>query len=323
METDIGVLLINIGTPDTPAEGDVKIFLSEFLSDPYVVDYPRWFWNLVLNRIILKVRPAKSARLYAKIWTEAGSPLLYKTKLIAEKIQKELPGVFVAVGMRYGNPSIGSAVQELKQAGVRQLVILPVFPQYTSSTSLTAIEAARAEISSMDFDKAIIIEEYHDNLIYIRGLASSIRKVWQEAGGKTEKTLFSFHGVPQRYITKKGEPYQEQCLITASLAAKELGLSDEEYQVSFQSRFGPEEWLTPYTDAVLARLGTEKCRGLSVVCPGFAVDCLETLEEIAVQGKEVYEDAGGSGFIYVPALNETDEHIDALVDVIQNAVSNG
>jgi ferrochelatase len=321
MDKNIGVLLINIGTPDSPTEGDLAVYLEEFLGDPYVVDYPRWFWNIVLRQIILRVRPAKSAKLYAKIWTDKGSPLLYLTQSIAEKIHTTAPNLIATAGMRYGNPSLESAIETLREKGVRDLIIFPLFPQYSSSTSLTAIEAAKRVAAKKEFDSIRVISDYHQNAKYIGALAANIRETWEKAGGKTEKMLFSFHGIPRRYITKKGEPYQQQCLTTADLVAMALGLGADEYLVSFQSRFGPEEWLMPYTDKTLEMLGIQGCESVSVICPGFAVDCLETLEEIAVEGKEIYETAGGKNFLYVPALNDGEAHIQALLEIINEVVA--
>jgi ferrochelatase len=321
MNIQTGILLINLGTPDAPTPEALKTYLAEFLSDHYVVDYPRWLWNPILNHIILRSRPPKSAALYASVWEKGGSPLLSTTRSIAEKLNWLNTEQYVSVGMRYGNPSIMQALSELSSKGVTDLIIFPLFPQNTSTTSTTAIEHALETIrDGFLFDKVTVIEEYHDNRAYILALADSIRQSWA-VDGKPEKLLFSFHGIPQRYISRKGEPYEDQCYTTAALTAQQLGLESDEYLVSFQSRFGPEPWLRPYTDKVLERLGAVETSRLGVVCPGFAADCLETLEEIAMEGREVYEAAGGKGFFYIPALNDSERHVKALNKIIERVIS--
>ena len=317
-----GVLLINIGTPDAPTKQAVTVFLSEFLSDPYVVDYPRWLWKPILEKIILRTRPKKSARNYAKIWKESGSPLLYITRSIASKLEKLNPDWQVAIGMRYGNPSIKNGLHELIEEGVTQLVILPLFPQYSSTTSLTALRHTEKQIASASgFHTVTTIESYHDHPAYISALAGSIEEAWSLTG-KPAKTLFSFHSVPQRYIKKKGEPYQTQCYETFRLVSEKVGLEVSETAISFQSRFGPEPWLKPYTDETLMTLGAEACKNIHVLCPGFAADCLETLEEIAIQGKNLFTQAGGEKFHYIPALNDNENHIQALSEIIIGAIGN-
>ncbi|NQS92397.1 MAG: ferrochelatase [Chloroflexi bacterium] len=322
MDQKIGVLLINIGTPDAPTSEAVYTFLSEFLRDPFVVDYPRWLWKPILEKIILRTRPKKSARNYAKIWKESGSPLLYITRSIASKLEKLNPDWQVAIGMRYGNPSIKNGLHELIEEGVTQLVILPLFPQYSSTTSLTALRHTEKQIASASgFHTVTTIESYHDHPAYISALAGSIEEAWSLTG-KPAKTLFSFHGVPQRYIKKKGEPYQTQCYETFRLVSEKVGLEVSETAISFQSRFGPESWLKPYTDETLMTFGAEACKNIQVLCPGFAADCLETLEEIAIQGKNLFTQAGGEKFHYIPALNDNENHIQALSEIIIGAIGN-
>lgn len=322
MNQETGILLLNIGTPDSPTPEAVKTYLAEFLSDPYLIDYPRWLWLPILNRIILRSRPARSAALYASIWEKDGSPLLTITQSIADKLQQANPDWHTAIGMRYGNPSIRSGLEQLSAAGVEHLVIFPLFPQYSFTTNLTAIEHTIKQLEAgLSFEQVTIIEDYHDHPAYIQALVDSIRAEWA-VSGKPEKLLFSFHGVPKRYITRKGEPYQDQCCATAALAADRLGLQADEYRVSFQSRFGPEPWLTPYTDETLEELGAHRLNSLGIVCPGFAADCLETLEEIAVEGRQTYEEAGGEGFRYIPALNDSSGHIQVLSAVIDDALKN-
>lgn len=320
MNKNVGVLFLNIGTPDAPTEDAVREYLAEFLSDPYVVDYPRWLWNILLKFIILRNRPAKSARLYAIIWQESGSPLLHITESLSEKVAVKSIGYHTAVGMRYGQPSIKSALQYLKRQNIEHLVIFPLFPQNSSSTTQTAIEHTDKILNSdIQFNAVTVVEDYHQESAYIKALATSIKEDWRK-NGKPEKLLFSFHGVPLRYITRKGEDYKRQCEKTAELVANNLGLVGDEYLVSFQSRFGPEKWLEPYTDETLRFLGEKKCQSLAVICPGFAVDCLETLEEIAIEGKSEYEAAGGNNFRYIPALNDGNAHVDALLQIIENTI---
>lgn len=320
MTPKVGILFINIGTPQSPTKEAVREYLAEFLSDPYLIDYPRWLWMPILNRIILKSRPARSAALYASIWEETGSPLMRFTTSIADKVQRVNPDWQTAVGMRYGSPSIRDGLQALADGGVEHLIIFPLFPQSSSTTSLTAIDEAQRQLTAgFSFEQITVIEEYHDHPAYIQSLANTIQREWTE-GGQPEKLLFSFHGVPQRYITRKGEPYQDQCYTTAHLTAAELGLRPMDYIVSFQSRFGPEPWLTPYTDETLAELGDKGLDSLAVVCPGFAADCLETLEEIATEGRKEYEHAGGKGFRYIPAMNDRDEHIESLTAIIADVI---
>jgi ferrochelatase len=322
MDQKIGVLIINIGTPDAPAEEAVYRFLSEFLNDPYVVDYPAWFWRPILNNIILRTRPKKSAQNYAKIWQETGSPLLSITQSISNKLERSTPGWKVTTGMRYGSPSIGEGLRVLQDLGTTHLVVLPLYPQFSSTTSLTSIDHTSKVLERLPgfrFNRVTIIEDYHAHPAHISALSDSLLQTWRKIG-KPDKTLFSFHGVPQRYITNKGEPYQEQCLETFRLVAQELKLQGDEISIGFQSRFGPEPWLQPYTDQVLSALGATGCQNLHVICPGFAADCLETLEEIAIQGKVIFQEAGGKDYHYIPALNDSDSHIQALMTVIHDAL---
>ncbi|MEJ2759060.1 MAG: ferrochelatase, partial [Anaerolineales bacterium] len=315
-----GILILNLGTPDAPTEEALYRYLKEFLGDPYVVDYPRWRWGAILNWIILRVRPAKSAALYREIWGEEGSPLLVITEAIAAGLAERETDWQIEVGMRYGNPGIRQGLEALSAGGVTHLVVLPLFPQYSTSTTETAKQAVYAALESLPpFEQVTFVEDYHRHPAYISALAESISETWSETG-QAEKLLFSFHGVPERYVTRKGEPYREQCLRTAVLTAGQLGLSQDDYVVSFQSRFGPEKWLTPYTDEVLAALGAQGTGSLGVVCPGFAADCLETMEEINIQGREVYEAAGGKGFHYIPALNERAGHVEALAAILRDAM---
>ena len=309
----IGVLITNVGTPDAPTPQALRNFLADFLADRKVIDYPRWFWLPLLHGIILRVRPKKSARMYQRIWTEEGSPLLKITKNIASGLQGSLSSqsrnsIQVRIGMRYGQPSIASALQAFREEDIGQILVLPLFPQYSQTTTETTIDAVHAEIHQWDKQPELRwVHDYHDHPKYIEALARSVRT--EKMNGN--KLLFSYHGVPKRY-TRSGDPYLEQCVRTSELLAGELGLSEDEWGHAFQSRFGPEEWLQPYTDEVLASLGANHMGGVSVLCPGFAADCLETIDEIGNEGQHTYKEAGGKEFQYIPALNEDADHIEAL-----------
>ena len=320
MNLKTGILLLNLGTPDAPTPEALRRYLAEFLGDPYVVDYPRWLWNPILNNIILRTRPARSARLYASIWEETGSPLLNISQSIALRLNKKNPDLMTTIGMRYGHPSIREALAALQQYGIEHLVIFPLFPQYTSTTSTTAIEHSKQVLQSgFKFKKVTIIQEYHDHRAYITALAASIKQSWDHTG-KPEKLLFSYHSIPKRYITRKGEPYRDHCYTTSALTAQLLGLSPDDYLVAFQSKFGPEPWLSPFTDDTLVEMGKKGTPSLNVICPGFATDCLETLEEIAIEGKHQFQSAGGGDFHYIPALNDSDLHIQALSEIVMKAI---
>ncbi|KAA3642934.1 MAG: ferrochelatase [Chloroflexi bacterium] len=314
--TPIGVLVTNVGTPDAPTPHALRNFLAEFLADKKVIDYPRWFWLPLLHGIILRVRPRKSAHMYQRIWTEDGSPLLKITENIASSLEQSLSSqldipVTVRIGMRYGQPSIEAALQSFQEQGIDQILVLPLFPQYSQTTTETTIDAVHAEIHQWGKQPELRwVHDYHDHPKYIEALAQFIRT--EKTNGN--KLLFSYHGVPQRY-TRNGDPYLEQCIHTSELLANELGLSEDEWSYAFQSRFGPEEWLQPYTDETLVSLGESNLGGVSVLCPGFAADCLETIDEIGNEGQHTYIEAGGKAFQYIPALNDSADHIEALTHV--------
>ncbi len=317
----IGILLINTGTPDAPTPKAVRRYLAQFLSDADVIEFPRWLWLPLLHGIILRVRPRRSARLYQRVWDERGSPLLCHTQDLATKLQDALrdqiteSSVHIAVGMRYGNPSIKSALAELRERGATHLFVLPIFPQYTNTTSGTIIKAVFAELEEWRWMPSVqVLSDYHESDAYIHSVAKSMRTYWTK-NGRAEKLLFSFHGIPQEYV-EKGDPYQAQCLRSAALIANELGLTEGQWLATFQSRFGPQKWLQPYTDEALKELGREKLASLDVVCPGFAVDCLETVDEIGHEGRKAFQEAGGGVFAYIPALNATDLHVQALSEII-------
>lgn len=318
--TDIGVLLVNLGTPDAPTPGALRRYLGEFLWDPRVVETPRAIWWPILHGAILPTRPRRSAQAYAKIWTEQGSPLLAISRRqeaairerLAQRLGLPLP---VALGMRYGNPSIAAALADLHAAGVRRLLVLPLYPQYSATTAASALDAVAAALRRQrDIPSLRFIRDYHDDDGYIAALADSIRTSW-ENNGRGERLLLSFHGIPKRYV-ESGDPYAEQCRTTGRLLAERLGLADDAWLVTFQSRFGPQEWLTPYTDKTLQMLAAEGIRRVDLVCPGFSADCLETLEENAMVNRDLFQQAGGEQLRYIPCLNDDSAHIALLTDLI-------
>ncbi len=311
-----GVLLTNLGTPAAPKPAALRRYLGEFLWDPRVVEVPRPLWWLILHGIILRLRPRRSAEAYAKIWTPEGSPLLAISRQQAEAVESYLhrelgDGIRVALGMRYGRPSIAEALETLREAGVRQLLVLPLYPQYSSATTGATWDALSRVLQGWRWLPDVrFISHYPDYPPYIEALANHIQRYWAQQG-RPEKLLFSFHGIPRRTFLA-GDPYYCECHKTARLVADRLELNPDDWQVVFQSRFGREEWLKPYTDHSLEALGQQGTRRVDVVCPGFAADCLETLEEIAMQNREIFLGAGGESFHYIPALNAEAEHISAL-----------
>ena len=315
-----GILLVNLGTPDAPTPEAVRRYLKEFLGDPRVVEIPRAIWWLILNGIILNTRPKKSAEKYAKVWLKEGSPLRVYTEKQAALLQGYLgertkaPFV-VDYAMRYGNPSIPSVLRKLKEQNCQRILIVPMYPQYAASTTATVCDIVFGELQQMRNTPALrTIKHFHDHSGYIKALANNINDYWMK-NGRPEKLLMSFHGLPS-YTLDKGDPYHCECHKTARLLAQQLGLKTGQYFVSFQSRFGKAEWLKPYTTATLKELGQQKLKRLDVVCPGFVADCLETLEEIALEGKEDFQHAGGGEYCYIPCLNERDDWIHALTDLV-------
>lgn len=315
-----GVLLVNLGTPDAPTPEAVRRYLAEFLWDPRVVDVFRPLWWLILHGIVLRTRPARSAALYRKVWTEAGSPLLVisrRQQAALERVLAERAGVPVpvALGMRYGRPAIATALAELEGAGCARVVVLPLFPQYSISTTASVEDAvARAARGLPGAPRTSLVPGYAEHPGYVAALAASVREAW-ERDGPPDRLLVSFHGTPARYRDRKGDPYSVQCTATAGLLAEALELAPERWTMAFQSRFGREEWLKPYTDETLAGWGREGLGRVDVVCPGFAADCLETLEEIAVTNAGLFRAAGGGALRYIPALNDRPDHIAALADL--------
>jgi protoporphyrin/coproporphyrin ferrochelatase len=316
----IGVLLVNSGTPDSLATRDVRRFLGRLLSDPRVVELPRALWWPILYGIILTTRPRRIARKYREIWTSDGSPLLVlsaqlKTALNATLAQRVLAPLTVELGMLYANPSVPEALSRLRAAGAQRLLVVPLFPQYCGATTGAVHDQVSAELSRWRWlPETRYIAEYHDQPGYIEALRASVEHHWQKHG-RTRRLLMSFHGIPAAYF-KRGDPYFCKCQKTARLLADELMLGEDEWSVSFQSRFGPGRWLEPYTSEVLTALPARGVDSVTVVCPGFAVDCLETLEEIQVENRARFLAAGGRAFQYVPALNAGPSHAKFLAELI-------
>lgn len=313
----LGVLLVNLGTPDGPDPPSVRRFLAEFLWDPRVVETPRWLWWLALHGVILRIRPSKSAHAYQQIWTAAGSPLLVHSTALARRVADALQprgNVVVALGMTYGSPSIASAVEELRRQGARRLVVLPLYPQYSGSTTASVFDRVTRQLQRWRWVPELrFIGNYHDDAGYIDAIAASIEQHWRTH--ERQHLLFSFHGVPKRYLLA-GDPYHCHCMKSARLIAQRLSLGERDWSVSFQSQVGREEWLRPYTDERLLEYARTGPKRVTVVCPGFATDCLETLEEIALRNREAFLAAGGEAYDYVPALNAEESHVTVLTNLI-------
>ncbi|GAB4058417.1 ferrochelatase [Uliginosibacterium sediminicola] len=317
----LGILLINLGTPDEPTPKAVRRYLKQFLWDPRVVEIPRAVWWLILNGIILNTRPKASAQKYAKVWSSEGSPLRVHT----EKQAKLLQGYFVQAGyrnvqvdyaMRYGQPDVASALGRLKAAGCTRILALPMYPQYAASTTASAVDALGAAFARLRNQPELrVVRNFHDDPAYIRALAHSVQTHWNQ-NGRGELLVMSFHGLP-RFSLDKGDPYFCECHKTARLLAEALNLKPEQYQVTFQSRFGRTEWLKPYTQPTLEALAKKGSKHIDIICPGFVADCLETLEEIAIECRAAFLANGGQALNYIPCLNEQHDFISALLTLAQ------
>ncbi len=313
----IGVLLVNLGTPEAPTGKALRPYLRQFLGDPRVIEYPRWLWQLILNGIILNVRPRRSARLYAKIWTDEGSPLLVISQKLADKLQDELGDEMkVVLAMRYGRPAIAQGLAELRQANIKRIIILPMYPQYSATTVGTIFDDVFDVLKKWRWVPEIrTINDYHDHPLYIQALADSVREFWRE-NGRSQRLILSFHGIPKEYA-QKGDPYPVYCCQTAQHVAAALDLDPDTWQITFQSRFGPQEWLQPYTDKTLITWGKEGVKSVDTICPGFAADCLETLEEMAQENRHFFLEAGGQTYQYIPALNDSPAHAALLANLVR------
>lgn len=310
-----GVLLLNLGSPDAPNAPAVRRYLAEFLSDRRVVEKKPWQWWPILHGIILRLRPAKSAALYHQIWQADGSPLITLTQNLATALQQEMADVPVYVAMSYGNPSVRDTVRRMKQDGITRIICLPLFPQYAASSSGAALDALWRTLLNTRYQPAVTtINDYHVFPPYIDALASRIRQHWQTQG-RGEVLVLSFHGIPQAHHDA-GDPYVAQCHASARALATALDLSQDAYRVTFQSHFGRDPWVGPATQQMFADLPQQGVKKIDVACPGFVCDCLETLEEIALSGKEIFMHAGGEAYSYIPCLNDTAENVRALAQLL-------
>ncbi len=318
----IGILLTNLGTPDSPTPKSLRRYLNQFLMDQRVVDLPRALWVPILKLIILNVRPKKSAKLYDKIWTEEGSPLLAISKKIVKSIDKKFENkgnFFVILGMRYGNPSIQKAMEFFKKKEVSKILVFPLYPQSGSPTTSSTFDAVNNYLKTEPWIPHLrFISGYHDESDYIELLAKSVEESFL-ANGKPEKLIFSFHGMPLRYL-KNGDPYYCFSHKTARLVAEKLKLKKNEYDLAFQSRFGREEWLKPYIEDIIENYKKEGIKSLQIISPAFSVDCLETLEEINIQYKKLFLENGGEKFHYIPCLNDSAGHIKMIERIIERNI---
>lgn len=316
-----GILLTNLGSPDAPTTPAVRRYLAEFLSDPRIVEIPRLVWLMILHGIILRVRPKRSAKLYQGIWTENGSPLTHITKQQQQKLQQVLNAnhcehAEVVMAMRYGNPSIEASLEQLRNKGITKIIVLPLYPQYSSPTTGSTFDAVATVLKKWRWVPELhFINGYHKQASYITSLANSITEDLAQ-NGTPERLVFSYHGMPKRFLDH-GDPYHCFCQQTTRLVMEKMGLDKELAITTFQSRFGKAEWLKPYTDATLEELPSQGFKNIAIVSPAFSADCLETLEELEVENREIFIDAGGEQYRYIPALNDRDDHIEAMFDLVK------
>ena len=308
------LLMVNLGTPEAPTRSAVRRYLAQFLHDYRVVDTTRWLWCPLLHFVILPLRSGPVAKKYASIWTTAGSPLMALTRGLAKNLQHQMPDTLVRMAMRYGQPSVSQTLRELRDAGMTRLLVLPLYPQYSATTTASVFDAVMAEVSGWRNPPELrLIKDYHVDPAWLDALEARVRAHW-DLHGRGEKLLISFHGIPQRFADA-GDPYPLQCHAGAKALATRLGLAGDAWQLTFQSRFGREPWLQPYTDKTLQALAAAGTKTVDVICPGFAVDCLETLEEISVENNELFRHAGGEQLRYISALNDEPGHVAALAAI--------
>jgi ferrochelatase len=325
-----GLLLVNLGSPDSPTAKDTRRYLAEFLHDYRVIDTSRWIWCPILHGIILRVRPKKSAEAYESIWHEPTefpgdeAPLIRITRAQVEGVQKRLgKGAHVEIAMRYGNPSIGSALDTLKAKGCSHIAVLPLYPQFAGATTASVYDGvAMALEKRMDVPELRFLRHYYDDPRYIAALADSVNTHLATLDWTPDVIMTSYHGLPQSYVDK-GDPYQSECLETTDLLRRHMGKTEEQLYATFQSRFGPKAWLQPYTDKTLEALPATGVKKVAVMMPGFSADCLETLEEIAIEAKESFEEHGGTHFTAIPCLNADEAHLDLLADLAKERLLNG
>ncbi len=317
----VGLLLVNLGTPDAAEPSALKRYLKQFLSDPRVVESPRLWWWFVLNGVILNIRPKKSAHAYQSVWMDEGSPLMVHSQQQVRKLRaifadKYPQYLHVELAMTYGSPSIEQALNRLRDKKCEKILVLPLYPQYSGSTTAAVSDAVFNVLKTWRRVPDLrLLTAYHDEPAYIQALANSVREHWQQHG-QAEKLMMSFHGIPQRYFDD-GDPYPCHCRKTARLLAEALDLNEGQWLTTFQSIFGREAWIKPYTAGQLKSWGAEGVQDVDVICPGFSVDCLETLEEIKVENRDYFVQAGGQDLRYIPALNARDDHMAALVGLVE------
>jgi len=319
-----GILLCNLGTPDAPRPAELRRYLKEFLSDPRVVEIPRLLWWMILNLIILRIRPRRSAKLYQSVWTEAGSPLMLysqeQVKAVKQRLDEKYGDIPVVLGMRYGNPSMASAIKQLTDQNVRDIIVLPLYPQYAGATTGSTFDAIAKTFTQLRWVPELqFINGYHKSEGYVQALCTTIKR-HIDAHGQPDKLVFSYHGTPERYL-KNGDPYHCFCHQTTRLVREKMGFDENQVMTTFQSRFGREPWLQPYTDKTLEQLPEDGVKHVAVICPGFSSDCLETIEEINMEGRESFIDSGGEQFHYIPCLNDDPVHIDALVSILEKRLA--
>ena len=317
-----GILLINLGTPDSTSWWDIRKYLKEFLSDKRVIEVNPVLWQILLNLFILNFRPSKTAHAYKKIWFKETneSPLRYYTRHQTQKLKQKIKSenVLIDFAMRYGNPSIKSKLKQLKKAGCENIIILPLYPQYAAATTATVCDEVYRTLMQMRWQPSLqVIPHYESEPLYITSLVKSIEKKIKSINWKPELIITSYHGIPKKYFDK-GDPYHCYCHKTTRLIKEKFNLID--IQLTFQSRFGPQEWLTPYTDKTLKSLPEKGIKNLLIICPGFASDCVETLEEIDIQGREIFLNSGGKNFDLIPCLNDSSDHIDLLEKLVSKYI---
>jgi ferrochelatase len=322
--TTIGVLLVNLGTPERPVCPSLRDYLSEFLMDPRVIEIPKLLRAILVRGIIINVRSHKSAEIYRQIWTKDGSPLLINSTKLGDKVSQVLAnqqGSYqVEVGMRYGKPSVADKIADLHAQGIRTLVVIPMYPQYSGSTNGSTFDALGAAFRKQRWVPQLhFVSDYYRRKTYIKAIGDSISQHWQQHG-RNHKLLMSFHGIPKKYIGR-GDPYQSQCRETAAAIAKYLDLKETEWILVFQSRFGAEEWLQPYCDQTLKSLPAQGIKSVDIICPGFSADCLETLEEIECENKQYFMQAGGDAYSYIPCLNDSDAHAQLMAEIVTDTTS--
>ncbi|EOF8234734.1 ferrochelatase [Yersinia enterocolitica] len=319
-QSKLGVLMVNLGTPDAPTPQAVKRYLAEFLSDRRVVDTSPWLWWPLLRGVILPIRSPRVAKLYQSVWMEEGSPLLVYSRRQQKALAARMPDIPVELGMSYGSPNLPGAIDKLLAQGVTKLVVLPLYPQYSCSTSAAVWDAVARILKGYRCLPSIsFIRDYAEHPAYISALKQSVENSFVQHG-KPDRLVLSFHGIPKRYA-QLGDDYPQRCEETSRALRAEIALPAEQIMMTYQSRFGREPWLTPYTDETLKSLPSQGVKHIQLICPGFSADCLETLEEIKEQNREIFLHAGGEKFEYIPALNDDKTHIDLLEQLVSNHVS--